>query len=211
MTMGGGDNKVKESQYDKELAVIAGQKWKDYQTTYKLVENAYRQRVMQFGGEAERNRTAGYTASAVQQELAGPLPATRGNMSTGGTLAAINQVGIGRGSAIGLGTAASDAQGVARKQAGIQNIIAMGREIENSGIQGLSNMAAMDTSRSYAKAEADQIKSQGMYDAIGTGVGYGLYSQQNGEAAAGPDPRGARQINDPSTKGLGWGGAPRAY
>lgn len=203
MCSGGGD-KVEQSQYDKELAVIAQQKWKDYQTTYKPLENAYRERVMQMGGANERARMAGYTSAAVQQELGGGVAATQGQMSTGRALAELNSRDIGRANAVGLGTAGADAQATARKQAGIQNIIGMGRQIENSGIQGLSNMAAIDTARSYARAEADAIERQGMYDAVGTGVGYGLYKWKNGEQPDPDDPRSDRQINDPGIKGLGW-------
>lgn len=180
MTMGGSD-KVEESQYDKQLAVIAKQKWQDYQTTYKPVENAYRERILQMGGATERARMAGYTASAVQQELGGGLASAQGQLSAPRALAELSNRDLGRGNASGLGTAGADVQGTARKHAGIENIIAMGRQIENSGIQGLSNMAALDTSRSYAKAQADQIERAGMYDAVGTGVGYGLYKWKNRE------------------------------
>lgn len=175
---GGGGQQVEESEYDKQLAVIGADKWKEYERTYKPLEGAYMHRIHQLGNAVARDQAAGDTASAVQHAFGQVGTAPPGS---GGYLTGVAARDVGRADALGRGLAMSDVATTARMHRGMQSIIAMGRGISNEGVAGLSRSAAIDTARSYASAEAAQTRSQGRSDAIGTGVGYGLYRYGNRE------------------------------
>lgn len=179
---GGGSDEVEQSEYDKQLARIGESKWKEYQRTYKPVENAYMKRIKDLGSGVARARAAGDTASAVHSafdQVGGRAP------GSGGHLLGLAQRNVGRSDALGRGLAATDVASTARMHQGMESIIAMGRNIENEGVAGLTRSAQIATARSYGQAQAAATERAGFYDAVGTGVGYGLYNYGNRDPAGG--------------------------
>lgn len=200
---GDGGGKVKESEYDKRLAQIGKRQWEDFKTTYRPLEREFKERVMDMGRKPEIDRLAGDAAQSVHQAIGDERPA--GKPGTGGFLMNLRNREIGRASGVGGAVSASQVQSRARYQAGLENIIAMGRGIENTGIDGLTMQAGIDSSRQYGDAVADSIRDQGVWDAVGTGVGYAGYGYANREAggAGSPPQLSGRAAAEPGTLHMG--------
>jgi hypothetical protein len=171
--------KQKETQSEKELARVAAERYQRWQGTYKPLENKYIERIKAMGSPVERARAAGDANAQLSREL-GPTP-------TGVGLRALATREDARAAGGGKVMAQSDYATQARGDKGKTGLVGMGREIENTGIAGLSRQAATEQTRQLAELEADSIRDAAVSDALGVGVGYGLY-RMGGKKPPADDP-----------------------
>lgn len=186
--MSGGADEIEESEYDKRIAQISAAKWADFKKTYQPLEGEFKERVMDLGKGFTSDRLAGDAAQSVSQAIGAERVA--GQPGGGRFLMNLRGREIGRAAGVGGAVSSSQVQSRARYMSGLENIIAMGRGIENTGMDGLTLQAGIDAQRQYGRAVADSIRSDGVYDAIGTGIGYGAYQYGMREPGGQPPPDG---------------------
>lgn len=81
---GGGDNEVKETAYQKELAKVAADEWNRYQDVFVPIENEYIQKVNSMGEEPKYQKVAGDVGLNYQSNFQQARTATEKNMAAGG-------------------------------------------------------------------------------------------------------------------------------
>jgi len=152
--------KVEKTEYEKTLTGIAGKQWVDYKQRYRPLETRFMSEVDKMDSPQERERMRGMAAATVQQSFGAGTPGFGG----GGFTQSILDSGRARASALSKGISKSDMDTEARYRAGKENIISMGRDIQNQGIEGLSRAASLAQTKAFSDSEAGGIRAQGNYD-----------------------------------------------
>lgn len=159
--------KAKEDPVVGALQNIGTQEWGRYKRDYAPEEKAFVEDTARLGSEGEREYLRGTGVSEVQQQ-AGPIELSA---RPGAMLGRAQKLGRTRSDV----TVANTLQSREREAEGLKTAISLGRGIGSGSLGRLGRAAQLGTSRSVAKAESEGLKKQGVYDALGTAVGYGLY------------------------------------
>jgi len=178
---GGGGGVVPSNQSatatETALAEIARDQWASHKKLGVKVEREYAKEAQRLDSEREKNRAAGFAASTFQQAAGSP---------TGGN---VNEM-IGRETAGATGLSrtlsSSDINAAARGDKAIQSVIGMGRDIENTGVRGLTRQAANERITQQSIANAENVFNESRFntramrnanysDIAGTAAGYGMY------------------------------------
>jgi hypothetical protein len=170
MSLGGGGEQ-KPTATEKELAKIAKEKWAFRKKVYVPAENLYIDKIKKIGSPMERQRAA--SAAVATSNMQRGLP--------GRNIQDIVSTDMTGEKGLGLQLSQSDATTTSRGNKGSESLIALGKDIENTGISGLSRQASNENIRQLGKIEADSIYSAGISDLAGTAIGYGIYKDNNKE------------------------------
>lgn len=187
MSLSGGGGGEKPTRSELELAKIADEKWKFRQKVYKPVENAYLQKIKNLGSPIERQRAA--AKAAATSSINRGLPT--GDFSD---IVAGEREGA---AGLGLQLAQSDVMTKSRENKGKESAIAIGKDIENIGVGGISRQASNESIRQMGETQADATRDSAVSDLVGTGVGYGIYRNMNPKDP--PDPE--IDFNNPLSAG----------
>lgn len=180
---GGGDDGPKQTPEERELGRIAIERWNDYQTRFRPVENEYIEAVQMNDTDFDQVRAS--TASSVQQgfnpaeiDLTNNLFAKGMNMESSQFGGALDDFAIDR--AVSLGTGLNEAE-LAVDTAhlkGLQNVVAMGQGQAMESINGLGHMAGDATrdaiDRSVRSYQDKQAGLQLVGQVAGAGMSYGM-------------------------------------
>ena len=189
--MGGGGS-VQVSPGERELADLAQQKWQDYQRTGVPMERKYAARTLAANRlDQRRLGVAGVTAGQAidkGQANANQIMIARGINPSSGAFKA-NNTGANRAAGVGSALAAQDSSNTAGYLAGLDRAVKVGHGLSVSGQQGISHAAGLQLASNIGRAQAAQIESQGIGQAIGAGVGTFIGARaalKSGAKSAGP-------------------------
>jgi len=173
VVMGGGGG-VQISQGERDLADLAEQRWLDYQHDGVPMERKYAARTLAANKiDSRRLGIAGATAGQIidkGQNQANQGMILRGiNPSSGAFIS--NNSGSERAAGVGSALAAQNSSNTAGYLAGLDRAVKVGHGLSVSGQQGISHAAGLQLASNIGRAQAAQIESQGIGQAIGAGIG----------------------------------------
>lgn len=182
---GGGDNEVKETVEQRELAKIAAEKWGKYQQIYVPMENEFMANVDDMGSEWQSDRAAGSANKSVQEEFGGLSDAVQKRSFEAGVNPNSGRFAA-QTSEIAEAKADSGAQtevGARVKQQdahieGLSNVVKLGQGQSVSAQQGLSDVASDSASQAASAAKNAYQRQTDTNNMLGTAGGmatsYGL-------------------------------------
>lgn len=165
---GGGDNKVKPSKQEKELARIADLNWVRYKRKFVPVEDAFIQKVMGWGSEQEAAKVRGQTAAGIRRMMPSGAP-TGGPGTQFGEMMNRNTV---RSNMLGTGIPGANDTALDRHLAGVQQILAQGRNLKDQHRINLGANAASQSALDRQTARIGAYEDQN--EMYGYGVGAGI-------------------------------------
>jgi len=194
---GGGDNEVKETAYQKELAKVAADEWNRYQEVFVPIENQYIEKVHAMGEEPKYQQVAGDVGLNYQSNFQQARAATDKSMAAAGInptsgKSATAQNELVQGQLTGENQAASQGQhDTTRAYTGnMQNVVAAGRGQQTQAVNSLQDIAAS----SGAKARNEAYNKANEVSIPGTALGVGA-------SVAANNPEWFKA--SPSTEGMG--------
>ncbi|TQV82866.1 hypothetical protein [Aliikangiella coralliicola] len=173
---GGGSNEVPETEEERELARVAGDKWNDYVGRYIPFENEFIQRIEVTNQDRDNLRgiaTAGVNSAfgkarqnVVNQELqAGAKP------GSGRFDGALERVLKKQGRSLGYANTDVNNDMNEQQVRGLESAISIGRGKEADAFRGFGELAADAHSQAVSDAESASTRSLGNARAVGTLLG----------------------------------------
>lgn len=168
---GGGSSKVQKTDYEKQLEQINNSKWERFKKVGRPQEQRLINETARLASPQVRNRAADQAGSAVNDSfgIAEFVP------DAGIMAQQIGERSNARGKAVGQARTASHLATEDRYRKGTENVIAMGKGIENTGVNALNRSAQIANAKAYGEAEANATENYARNELIGTAAGYGLY------------------------------------
>lgn len=207
----GGSGKVKETEQEKELARIAGERWDRYQSVFKPLEGTLIKRLDV--GTPEREQAAGLANvatqkqfGAAQQQLETGLEGRGVNPASGAGLAAVSGFGDQRAQAGGLSQTDTDQAMTDLQYQGLEHMIQMGRGQAVSGINGLSQVAQSANNRATQNALDAFNERRGNVNAGMAAAGFGLSQYAGMPSKGGASAAGAAATSNLDSVDLAFGG-----
>lgn len=193
---GGGDNTVKDTPEQRQLAAVAAEKWNFAQEKLAPLENAYMESVGDMTSDTNMSYIAGRTLQSQQQavseatEQAGMQLSQAGiDPSSGRAQSAMSGIALGGASAGGetLGRAQFEQEN--QQVQGLQNIVAIGQGQAGQAQQGLSSIASQSAADAR-QASANQFNRRSanlqlLGQVAGAGTAYGLNTFGGGGSVGG--------------------------
>lgn len=177
-------NDVEQTPEERELGLIATERWNDYQRRFVPVENEYIQSVQKTDSDFSEAR--GQTASAVQQSFAPAEDGLADNLfaqgitpDSGKFTAASEGLGRDRGLSMGTGLNETDVAVDNQHFQGLQNVVQMGQGQAADAVTGMGNVAADATRDSIARANTSYQNRQAGLHLAGTVAGAGTHAYTN--------------------------------
>lgn len=189
--MGGGDNKIEETEQQKASAEVAMSQWQDYLERYRPFEESYMADVDRMNTSQQYNQVAGLAAIPVESKFSTAVADTSRAMSGAGInpnsgMFKSNLNALDRSKSVAKADNINQAQigQQNRYVTGLQNVVRMGQGQETEAVQGYTNLASM----SSQKANSDTATAIGNSQAnrqiagavIGAGTRYGLRQTDSG-------------------------------
>lgn len=178
---GGGDNKIEETEEQRELQRIAMEQWNDYQINMIPLENEYIKDVFNLRSPAMMEKARAFTMSSMSPEFQqadadamavlnerGFDPSSQGYIDKSKSLSEAQARGIGGG------LARTNMEQQDRAYQGLENVMKMGSGQEGQALQGLSQVA--DLSGQYARERATKgfNTATGRRELVGSIAGMGV-------------------------------------
>jgi hypothetical protein len=160
---------------ERALAGVSRGQWQDYKKYGRPIERQLMEETERMGSPEMREKMASQTAATIGQEFNANRPQFQAGSNS--FAADLMKHGNDKGAAVGLGVMQSGLDSESRYRAGAENIISMGRDIANQGIEGMTNAAQLAATKQRAASAAAQSKDAAFSGLIGTAVGaagYGL-------------------------------------
>jgi hypothetical protein len=198
--MGGGDNKVEETEFEKAQADIALKRMADYQNDFKPYEDKFMEEVSGLNSAAKYQRAGELATNPLAKAFADEAVNIQESMNATG-------VNPNSGKAKSVKSAVAGAQASAEVDAGsranasqqdnyvsgLQNVVAMGQGQTGSAMSGMSDIAQMGQRNAINEAR-NKLSTQsnirsGIGGAVGAGVAYGMRPPKS-KTEAEPDPYG---------------------
>lgn len=163
--MGGGEDKVEETEYSKELAEIATKEWDKYQESYVPVENQFISRVDKMGKEQTYKDVAGDVSTSYKSSFSDAgkqqdksLAAAGFDPSSGKSQTARSDMADTEAKTMADATSKAQNNVTQAYTGQLGNVVAMGKGQETQSIQGLQDlsMAATQKANSDAITEANE-------------------------------------------------------
>ena len=183
--MGGGDNKIEETEYEKAQAQVALERWGDYQGIFKPYENKFMGEVDKLNSEANYQRAGELAMSPLAKSFADVGMQAQTQMNRQGVNPNSGK-GISQRNELGTAQAGAEVDSISRANmsqqdnyvGGLQNIVAMGQGQAGQAMNGMSDLAQMGQRNAYDAAQTSQSNSNniraGVGAAVGAGTRYGL-------------------------------------
>jgi hypothetical protein len=166
--MGGGDQEVEETPYEKALSRVAWYKWKDYQQRYVPFENKAIADVTGDTKVLEDKTTAKINADLAQQVPVGGLQPGE-DPSSGASMVGTQAIKVGsRG---GVASAMGKQSAKDMRVQGLKAAVDIGRGQASTAQLGLSNLAKDSVKGAITDAYSDWESDSAMGAAIGSGIG----------------------------------------
>ena len=153
---GGGDNKIEETEEQRELQRIAAEQWNDYQVNMIPLENEYIKDVFQLRSPEAYEKARAYTMSSMSPEFqktyqdATQVLQERGfDPSSAGYIERSKSLSEAAARGLAGGLAKTNIEQTDRAYQGLENVMKMGSGQEGEALRGLTEMA--DLSGQYAK------------------------------------------------------------
>lgn len=188
---GGGDNTVKDTPEQRQLAQVAAEKWNFAQEKLAPLENAYMESVGDMTTDANMSYIAGGTLQSQQQavseatEQAGMQLSQAGiDPSSGRAQSVMSGITLGGASAGGetLGRAQFEQEN--QQVRGLQNIVAIGQGQAGQAQQGLSSIASQSAVDARQTAANRFNRRSANLQLLGQVAGAGASSYLNKSAPA---------------------------
>lgn len=183
----------KPSPMEVELSKIAEEKWGRFKDVFKPAEDKFIEKTDKIGSQAERDKAAGVGTASVQEQMGSGLNPTAKNL--------INRESARRGG-ITKGTTSADVVTDTRKNKADEAVIGLGKNIENTGLRGMSRTMGQQEVQQQARLDAGATRSGLASEAGGMALGYGLYrpneenSQNNRNRSGGLNPNSPYSASD---------------
>ncbi|MGP9656489.1 hypothetical protein ACT3S5_00355 [Halomonas sp. AOP31-B1-25] len=190
---GGGDNTVKDTPEQRQLAQVAAEKWNFAQEKLAPLENAYMESVGDMTNAGNMSYIAGRTMQSQQQavssasEQAGMQLSQAGiDPSSGRAQSAMSGIALGGASAGGetLGRAQFEQEN--QQVQGLQNIVAIGQGQAGQAQAGLSGIAAQSAQDARQSAATQFNRRSANLQLLGQVAGAGTANYMNGASASPP-------------------------
>jgi hypothetical protein len=187
---GGGDNKIEETEEQKELAKIAAETWNDYQMNMIPLENEYIKDVFNLRSPEMMEKARSFTSAAMLPETSRMMSEAESNLQERG-FDPSSAGYVERSKALTNAMAASKGGGIARTNIeqqdrayqGLENVMKMGSGQEGAALTGLTQMADLSGRYAAEKAQRGFNKATGRREfggaVAGMGVGAALDSNTN--------------------------------
>lgn len=168
---GGGDNEVKETAYQKELAKVAADEWNRYQDVFVPIENEYINKVNEMGKEPKYKKVASDVGLNYQSNFQNARSATEKNMAAGGVdptsgKASSAQNELVQSQLTGENQAASQGQhdATTSRVGHMANVMASGRGQQATAVNSLQDIAAQSgtKARNEAYSKANEVSVPGV-------------------------------------------------
>ena len=183
----GGDNKVKETAEQRELAKIAVERWQRYKQTYLPAEQIYFDKVDYLGSERAQQKVAGAAGANVETAFGRAIQGDVNRLTTMGTgvdpasgkfqdSMADHTEAHGRARAMNVNESQQALQDSHIR--GLQNIVAMGNNQSTQAIQGMGNIAQRSAAVARNDAQLGAFRDTSRQDTAGAlaGAGYAAYT-----------------------------------
>ncbi|MGO1718432.1 MAG: hypothetical protein ACTHZY_14265 [Halomonas sp.] len=206
---GGGDNTVKDTPEQRQLAQVAAEKWNFAQEKLAPLENAYMESVGDMTNAGNMSYIAGRTMQSQQQavssasEQAGMQLSQAGiDPSSGRAQSAMSGIALGGASAGGetLGRAQFEQEN--QQVQGLQNIVAIGQGQAGQAQAGLSSIAAQSAQDARQSAATQFNRRSANLQLLGQVAGAGTANYMNGASASPPAAGGAATPGYQAGQGL---------
>jgi hypothetical protein len=193
MSGGGGDNSVKDTPEQRELAAVAAEKWNFAQEKLAPLENAYMESVGDMTSDANMKYIAGRTMQSQQQatdeasqQVGAQLEQAGINPASGRAQAAMSGISLGGANAGGetLGRAQFEQEN--QQIQGLQNIVAIGQGESGQAQAGLSGIAAQSAQDARQSAGTQFNRRSANLQLLGQVAGAGTANYMNGASATPP-------------------------
>ncbi|WP_339885126.1 hypothetical protein [Vreelandella maris] len=193
MSGGGGDNSVKDTPEQRELAQVAAEKWNFAQEKLAPLENAYMESVGDMTSDANMKYIAGRTLQSQRQAvseaslLAGQQLGQAGiDPSSGRFQDAMGDIALGGANAGGetLGRAQFEQEN--QQIQGLQNIVAIGQGESGQAQAGLSGIASQSAQDARQSAATQFNRRSANLQLLGQVAGAGAANYMNGASGAPP-------------------------
>jgi hypothetical protein len=182
---GGGDNEVKETPEQKELAKIAVEKWNTYVDKYVPMENEFMRRVDDMNSEWQSNRVAGDANKSFNEAFSNAREVSEDNLFEAGinpnsgkfnaAAAGLEEEHAAKG---GEGMTAALVEQKDNYTTGIGNLVKLGQGQSTDAQRGLSDVANNSARNAEASARNEFNEQSSNRQMIGTAGGiaarYGL-------------------------------------
>lgn len=168
---GGGDNEVKETAYQKELAKVAADEWNRYQDVFVPIENEYIKKVNAMGEEPKYKQVAGDVGLNYQSNFDKARSATEKNMAAGGVDPTSGKASSAQNELIqsqltGENQAASQGQhdATTSRVGNMANVMASGRGQQATAVNSLQDITAQSGAKARAEAysKANEVSVPGV-------------------------------------------------
>lgn len=185
---GGGDNEIKETEYEKAAAEIAGKYWDIYDTELKQFEDTFIQRVDSFNSESNMADTKkavdlGYNKafSESRDATAKGLSAAGVDPSSGKFKASMSDISTEQSVAQTDTINRAQASEQDKYVAGLSDVAAIGMGQQASALSGIGDVANMSLRDAKSDAYDDFNHRAGNLQLAGAAAGIGLrsYNQIN--------------------------------
>lgn len=181
--------KQEPTEQERALADIAAAKHERFKAKGIPLENEYIEATKRIGGARETDTLVGTGVATVQQAAAGAGDITE-TPGSGGFVNRLTRTGLS--TAMGRSGADVSARSGARGRRlhGLTSLLKLGKNMEDTALQGLSRGGQLETSRSIAEGQAQMAERQAKSDLAGTLAGLGMsYAMRTppGGGKMGPD------------------------
>lgn len=189
---GGGDNKIEETEEQRELQRIASAQWNDYQINMLPLENEYIKDVFNLRSPEMMEKARAFTMSSMSPEYqqldneATAILNERGfDPSSQGYIDRSKSLSEAQARGLGGGLAKTNIEQQDRAYRGLENVMKMGAGQEGEALTGLTQIA--DLSGAYAKESAAKgfNKATGRRELAGSAVGMGVGSMMDNNNMSG--------------------------
>lgn len=181
---GGGSDDPKQTPEERELGRIAIERWNDYQTRFRPVENDYIEDVRRTDSDYAQAR--GQATSAVQQAFDPMEDQLRSNLFYTGVSPESTQFleamsGMDEDRALSIGTGVNEAETAVSNQhvAGLQGVVAMGQGQSAEALGGMGQVAGDATTEAVNRAYRSFDNRQAGLHLAGTVAGAGANYAMN--------------------------------
>lgn len=178
-----------ESPFDRVMAEIGQQRWKEYKKNIVPVENKYIENVKWLGTNEASDMASGLATSAVRQqgdqaiELANAQALSSGLTPDSGAFK-MRRAEMGNK----MSTALADADVTARTQQkndyfrGLEGVVGIGNNQSAQSVSNMSDVAQMARDRALTNAEMNIKENSAIGSGLGTaaGLGLGTWARYNG-------------------------------
>ena len=163
--------KAKEDPLVQMQAEIGAEEWERYKQDFAPKEAEFIEGVTGIGSDQERQFLEDFSETERQQQT-GPLQATSRLSPLLNKATSKSQL-----------PEKNLLQSKQRKAKGLETAISLGRNIGAGALGRIGRQAQIGTGKNIALAEAKGIQQQGIYNAVGTAAGVGLYKGLNKKGA----------------------------